>query len=342
MARESFRPSPGDRTKIQVVETDDSPVLVDLDGKDAPIIQVLDDRTDDEKTGTTRDPAKWDEQNAQDPKGVSPRTQKRFDRLKAETETERRLRLQTERERDEAVRVAAASRAEVDDLRQRLATNTTSLATSMTAERDVRIADATRRLEQAHAEGNSSEIAKATADLTTAAAERVAIAANTPRAQPAREEQPRQQQQPQQTQAPQLAPNVAGWIAANPWFNKDKAKTEFAVSVHRALEARGVRPESDEYTRELDKGMKAVYADHQPYSGSQPDDGDDEERTTAPRRTNAVAPGSRDTRPSGGPRTVELTATEYAVARQLGLTSPKQLALYAAEKQKRDQNGKGA
>ena len=85
-----------------------------------------------------------------------------------------------------------------------------------------------------------------------------------------------------------------------------------------------------------------MYPDHQPYSGSQPEDGDDEAAATTPRRTNAVAAGSRDNRPAGGPRTVELTATEYAVAKQLGLNTPEKLARYAAEKQKRDQNGKGA
>ena len=342
MARESFRPSPADRVKLQVVETDDSPVLVDLDGKEPPVIRVIDDTPEDQR-GTTLDPAKWTDKNAEDPPGVTPRVQKRFDRLKAETETERRLRLQTERERDEAVRVANAREAEVNDLRSRLSANTTSLATSMTAERDTRIADATRRLEQAHAEGNSGEIAKATADLTSASAEKAMIIANTPRQQPPRQE-PEQRQPAAQPQnnAPQLHPDVVAWVSRTPRFNKDEGFTKAAMAIDSILAAKGIRPGAANYIAEVDKRLQAEYPDHQPTSGSQPDDGDDEERTTAPRRTNAVAPGSRDTRPSGGPRTVELTATEYAVAKQLGLNTPEKLARYAAEKQKRDQNGKGA
>lgn len=341
MARESFRPSPADRTKLQVVETDDSPVLVDLDGKEAPIIKVIDDTPDDQR-GTTRDPTRWDDKNAEDPPGVTPRVQKRFDRLKAETETEKRLRSQTERERDEAIRVATAREAEVNDLRQRLSANTSSLATSMTAERDTRIADATRRLEQAHAEGNSGEIAKATADLTSASAERAMIVANTPRPQQQRQEPERQPQQQQPNAAPQLHPDVVAWVSRTPRFNRDTEFTKAAMAIDQVLAAKGIRPGAANYIAEVDKRLQAEYPEHQPTSGSHPDDGDDGERTTAPRRTNAVAPGSRDTRPSGGPRTVELTATEYAVARQLGLNTPEKLARYAAEKQRREQNGKGA
>lgn len=342
MARESFRPSPADRVKLQVVETDDSPVLVDLDGKDAPVIKIVDNTPEDQR-GTTRDPAKWDDQNATDPKDVPERVQKRFDRLKAENATENRMRLESERQRDEAIRVARAREDEVNDLRQRLATNTSSLASSMTAERDTQIADATRRLEQAHAEGNSSAIAKATADLTRASAEKVAIVANTPRTPAAREERPPEQQRQQPApQQQQLHPDVSAWIARNDgWWGKDKGRTQAAAAIDNMLSAKGIHPGDSRYIPEVDKRMKAEYSDHQPFSSSS-DDGDDRDRTTSPRRTNAVAPGSRDTRPSGGPRTVELTATEFAVAKQLGLNTPEKLARYAAEKQRREQNGKGA
>lgn len=331
MARESFKSTPADRVKLQVIGTDDLPdrVSVDLDDKDPNNFTVVevDDRTPDEKTGTTKDPAEWVDKNAEDPKGVTPRVQKRFDRLKAETETERRIRLETERQRDEALNAGRLLKAEVDDLRQRLTTNTTSLATSMTDERKGRLAEATHRLEQAHAMGDSAGIAKATADISTAAAELTTIQANTPRQQPARVEPEVRQAAPQQTQAPNLSPDTVAWIAANPWFNKDVPRTRFAVSLHDTLDARGVKPGMPEYTKELDKGMKAMYPDHQPYSGS-PDEDTDEERSTPPRRTNAVAPGSRETGQGReqNPRTVELTSSQLAIAKQLNLT-PQQYAV---------------
>ncbi len=342
MARESFRPSPADRVKLQVVETDDSPVLVDLDGKDEPVIRVVDDTPEDQR-GTTRDPAKWEDNNAADPPGVTPRVQKRFDRLKAETETERRLRLESERQRDEALRVARAKDDEINDLRQRMATNTASLASSMTAERDTRIADATRRLEQAHAEGNSSAIAKATADLTQASAEKVAIVANTPRAPAAREERPPEQQR-QAPPAPQqsLHPDVSAWIAKNnSWWGKDTQRTKAAAAIDNMLSAKGIMPGDARYIPEVDKRMKAEYSDHQPFSSSS-DDGDDGAETITPRRTNAVAAGSRETRSPENSRTMELSPREAAIAKQLGLNTPEKMAKYAIELRKRDQNGKGA
>lgn len=344
MARESFS---NERSKLQVIGTDDLPdlVSVDLDDKDPNRIEVVevDDRSDTERaTGERDELGQWTRHNAKDPRGVTPRVQKRFDRLKAETETERSLRIQTERERDEAVGAAQRQQAEINDLRQRLSNSTGTLAESMAGERKARMSDAQRRLEQAHAEGNSVEIAKATADMTTAAAELTQITANTPR-RPDPAEQQRQVQQPErqvqqrQTEAPQLAANVVGWIAANPWFNKDVSKTKVAVSIHNALEARGIAPESDAYTRELDKGMKAMYPDHQPYSGSL-EDGDDADRPTAPRRTNAVAAGSRETRTQTNSRTVELTSTQLAIAKRLGVTPQ----AYAAELVKYNANRKDA
>jgi len=212
----------------------------------------------------------------------------------------------------------------------------------MTAERDTRIADATRRLSQAHAEGNSEEIAKATADLTTASAERAMIAANTPRQPPARTEEQRQPapQQQQSAQAPTLSPDVVAWVSATPRFNRDVEFTKTAVAIHNLLDSKGIKPGSASYITELDKRMKAEYPDHQPYSGSQLDDGDDEVETVTPRRTNAVAPGSRETRQPNNPRTMDLSPEQAAIARSLGLTTPAALAKYAVELQKRNQTEK--
>ncbi len=75
--------------------------------------------------------------------------------------------------------------------------------------------------------------------------------------------------------------------------------------------------------------MKAEYPDHQPYSGSSQDEEVDTETTTPPRRTNAVGPGSRETgngQDQQNPRTVELTSSQLALAKQLNLT-PQQYAV---------------
>lgn len=330
MAREPF--------KNTTAKAEDFPdrVTVDLDDKDPNNIQVVevDDQARDERGNVQTDPDTWGDP-VPDSKGKGG-FQKRIDRLKAESEAQKRLREQSERERDAAIEAARAREAEVADLRQRLANNTTSLATSMKGEREARITDATRRLEQAHAEGNAAAIAQATRDLGAAQAELVAINANTPpRQQPEQQRQAPTPQPQRQTQAPNLSPDTVGWIANNPWFNKDVPRTQFAVSLHNTLEARGIMPGDPRYTQELDKGMKAMYPDHKPYR-PQANDDDDEPSTT--RRTNTGEKGGREdsaNRLNPNPRTVELTSSQLAVAKRLGLTPQAYAKAYVEYEEKR-------
>jgi hypothetical protein len=347
MAREGFKATPRDRQQMHEISgSDDLPelVTVDLDGDDPNAFEVVvkDDTPDNDKGR----PTKWDGKSAtEEPplQGVHPKVQKRIDRLRAETETERRAREAAERREAAATTLAQQQADEIADLRRRLDTGSTALATSMKEQREGRVADARRRLEQAHADGDSAAIAEATADMTTASAELAQINARVsarPAAQPEGERQPARQEQPR-TQAPTLAPNVAAWISHNDrWFNKDQAKTRFALSLHEAVVQRGIRPDSPEYTVELDKGMAAMYPEHQPYRSSSVDDDreDTREERSNPRRTDVVERGSReDSSRQPARRQVELTASEVAIANRLRVP----LAKYAAEKLRREQNGKG-
>lgn len=342
--RQSFKPSSGDRARMQQLpdSADDLPesVSVNLDSKDPEAFDIVevDDTVDPADRGR---PSNLDESLADqemDLRGLSTRTQKRIDRLKFETHTERRAREQAERERDAAVIAARAKDDELVDLRRRVQTGTTALATSMKAERETKLADAQRRLTQAHEAGDSAAIAQATADMAIASAEITNIIARTPRAEDAPVERPATPQQPQN----RLAPNVENWIGRNRgWFQQPggEAKTAKAMSIHYDLLARGVQPSDPAYTRELDKGLKAVYPEHEPYDFS-PSNGDDRGGQPTPRRTNAVAEGSRETpRANSNPRTVELTRSELSIAKRLGVTPQ----AYAVQKLKRMQaNGDGA
>lgn len=331
MARDSFRPSPRDRNMTHNLATDDLPerVTVDLDDKDPGNFTVVEvDDTPEADRGKPRDVDRSILEQEEDLRGVSKNVQKRIDRFKFEVETHRRGKEAAERERDAAIEAARLRDAEIARLRQAAERGTSALADSMTAERESRITDAKRRLAAAHADGDAEAIAAATADLTQASAELIQIKANTPKKPAAAQQQP-PAPQPQRQAAPTIAPNVVAWLAHNDgWFNKDKEKTDFAMSIHRTLVARGVEPSSDTYTAELDKGLKTMYPDHQPFSGSrsEADNGGDNGERSAPRRTNAVEPGSRENadRPAN-PRTVELTSSQLAIAKQLNLT-PQQYA----------------
>ena len=317
-------------------------VTIDLDGEDPNAFEIVE--VDDTPEADKGKPTKWNGKSATEElplQGVHPKVQKRIDRLRAETETERRAREASERREQAAVELARQQAEELTDLRRRLETGSTALATSMKEQREQRIDDAKRRLSQAHADGDSDAIAVATVDLGQAQAELAQINVRT--ARPSQPEQQRDQpQQPAQPrQQPNLPPDVVGWIAKNDaWWNKDRMRTDFALSLDKAVRARGIQPGTPAYTAELDKGMAAMYPDHQPYRSSSVDDDDEpsrEERSN-PRRTNVVDRGSREESASQGQRrTVELTASEVAIANRLRVP----LAKYAAEKLRREQNGKG-
>jgi len=212
----------------------------------------------------------------------------------------------------------------------------------MVAEREARLNDAKRRLAAAHADGDSEAIAAATADMSTASAELAQIRSRAPAPRTESERQPEQRREPERQpdrQQPQLAPNVARWIDHNrSWFNKDKQKTSAAMSIHYQLEAEGVRPDTADYTRELDKRMKQSYPDHDPVDFI--DDREPERDKREPRRSYGGEPTGRmqENREKANPRRVTLTNSELAIAKRLGVTPQ----AYAAEKLKREAREKGA
>lgn len=328
--RESFRPA---SPKINIA-TDSYPdrVSIDLDDKDAnnfTVVEVDDRDPDDPQSGRTQDPATWNDANAQDPVGASPRVEKRIGRLKAETETQRRLRENAEKERDAAVELARSQATELADLRRRADAGGQALAASMKGAAESRIADAKERYARAHADGDSAALATAADDLSRANAELVQVVARTPAPRAAESER---QPAPARAANPAVHPNAQAWIDRHPEFNTDSVFRARAMSAHYAAEADGVAPSSAEYGATLDKYLKTGYSsDNEPENGSRTDGG----RST-PRRTNAVAEGSRETTTQRNPRIVELSSSQLAVAKQLGIT-PQQ---YAASMLKL--NGSGA
>jgi hypothetical protein len=342
--RGAFRATNSDRSKFVELprSADDLPdtVSVDLDDKDPQkftIVEIDDTPEADRERPTELEGGSLADQE-EDLRDVSVKTKKRIERLRFETHTERRAREKAERERDEAVNFAKSMNEENARLRTAADSGNTALANSMIGERQARIDDATRRLTQAHSEGNSQEISKATQDLSLANAEMVAIrtrpAAPTP--------EPQRQQPAQQQPASNIAPRAAQWVERNRgWFNVNGAdqKSAKALSLHYDLVNRGVDPNSETYIRELDKGLKAVYPEHESFDSPSENDGGRQGGST-PRRTNVVADGDRgsgSTTPAN-PRTVELTRSELSIAKRLGVTPQ----AYAKEKMRIAQTNGGA
>lgn len=336
--RESFKPS----GKLSSIDSEQYPeeVSIDLDNEDPNAFEIVEE--DDTPEADRGKPRELDYTAVDDEEltGVADKTKKRINRLRYETETERRGREAAERERDAAVDFARNQATELEELRRRVTGGSTALAASMKESREAKLADAKRRLSAAHADGDSDAIAAATSDISQAQSELMEIQRNTPKAPAEGERQPQRQAEPQRQAAPQIEPNVAAWISNNSWFGrgagKDEAKTEFALSLDKTIRRRGISPASEEYTRELDKGMKAMYPDHKPFARANDDDGGEARRE--PRRTNVQAEGGRTNDRQESARKVTLTATEVALAKRLRIP----LQAYAAEKLKRANKGDGA
>lgn len=346
MAREAFKPAqltPADRGKLVQLppSADDLPerVVVDLDGKDGNNYEiVVTDDTPEKDRGkdtTWNGPSAADEEEL---RGISGKVQKRIDRLRAETETERRAREAANRERDAAIELTRSQQAEIERLRAAQEASNRTTASAMITERETRINEAKRRLEQAHADGDNSAIATATSDLSQAQAELVAIRARAPAPKPEGQQRQAAAPAPAAPAPANVAPRTQQFLEHNrSWWNKDKAKTDKALSLHYELASEGITPSSVEYIREVDKRLRAVYPDHQPME-TIPDDGDG--GNPRPRRTNTVEQGGREERVGApaNPRKVELTQSEVSLANRLRIP----LAKYAEEKQRRLANEGGA
>lgn len=101
--------------------------------------------------------------------------------------------------------------------------------------------------------------------------------------------------------------------------------TAYARHVHdRLVVFDHVDPNSDVYWSKLDAEMRLRFPQ---VLGGDEDESEEEDIAPAPRRSNVVAPVRRS---GSAPRKVQLTATEVAIAKRLGLT----LEQYAKEKLK--------
>jgi hypothetical protein len=110
------------------------------------------------------------------------------------------------------------------------------------------------------------------------------------------------------------------WAKKNTWFGRDREMTDYARHIHdRLVVFDRVSPTTDEYWQKLDGEMRKRY----PHIAEDADEEDT--RAPQPKQSVVVAPVKRNSTP---PRKVQLSASEVAIAKRLGLT----IEQYAAEK----------
>lgn len=127
-------------------------------------------------------------------------------------------------------------------------------------------------------------------------------------------------------QEPQRIPpdeKTLRWQAKNQWFGSNgfEEVTSFALGLHQKLVTSGVDPRSDEYFEQIDARVKSKFPEVFGGVEDKPRNGD------APKKPAAVAaPATR----SSGPRKVQLTPTQLALAKRFNLT-PQQYAAQVAK-----------
>jgi len=139
--------------------------------------------------------------------------------------------------------------------------------------------------------------------------------------------QPRQIAPPPRTDpvealASTLSPRSAEWVRKNPEYARDPRKMQEMVAAHQLTIARGVEPDTDDYFERVEAILgvgRQVHVDTV--------DADPMSSAASPSRgriaSPPAAPVSRGANGGGGnpkPNAVVLTATERAMARDLGMT----------------------
>jgi hypothetical protein len=241
--------------------------------------------------------------------------QKRIKQLKFEYHEERRRKEEAARLQEEALRYAQQVKAENERLRKTLEEGEGVLVNQAKGRVAAELDKAKAAYKAAYESGDSDALIEAQERLTALQTEKMRYDSYKP--------QPRQAQTPApeytrpQPQPPRPDAKAVAWAQKNPWFEQDEEMTGYAYGLHQKLVKSGIDPRSDEYYNQIDRAVRRVFPDKF-------DDGQIEEVAPQRQAGNVVAPAARSGKK---PRKVQLTSTQVALAKRLGLSNEQ----YAAQ-----------
>ena len=302
-------------------------------------IEVIDDRPEeDRKKPRSQEQKKADQAEVEEEiDDVDDKVKKRINKLKYEFHEERRAKEAAERLRDESVNFSRKQQEENQRLKALVQRGEGALMTQVKAKAEAELDKAKNQHKEAYESGDSERLTDATEQMLSAQSE-LKVANdhfNRLEAQQKFAPQPNQQQpQPQQAYGvqnpPQIDPKAVSWLKDNPWFGSEDQKemTALAYGIHETLVSKeGVSPTSDQYYEEVNKRMRKRFPDYFEVETTSSEGGNTESvevETATPRNTQSVvAPATRNN--GSRPRKVQLTATQVALAKRLGL-SPERYA----------------
>lgn len=281
--------------------------IVDVNSDEEFDLEIVDDRPAEDQV-PDRDEAVASD-NDDEVQEYSGRAGKRINKLKYEYHEERRQKEAAERMREEAVRYAENMHRQNEELRLVLGQGENLLLEQMRQANEAQLSQARDIYKNAYEEGNTDKLLQAQEQLIRAQREKEFVDSN-------QGVVPDHLRQPAPPPPTQPDPKLSNWMAKNEWFGKDEEMTSLAYGVHSSLVSSGIDPKSDDYYNKIDQRMRQVFPDRfeNEMAGEEP--------VASSRTSTVVAPAGRN---SNKPRKVQLTSTQVALAKRLGLT-PEQYA----------------
>jgi len=304
------------------------------DVKSSPEPEIELDIVDDIPKQPVKQAEKEDDEELSD---YSDKVRKRINKLKYEQHEAHRQREAAEQMREEAIKFAQQLAAKNQHYESLLQRGEGALVSQIKARASLSLDQAKSLYKEAYEAGDSQKIVDAQEKLLNAQTD-VREAEKHERVlqgrRPQQTQQPVQQQQQQQQvyQPPQPSSKALSWTKDNPWFgpNGNRSMTALAYGIHETLvREEGVKPDTEEYYQKIDASMRQRFPDY--FEKDQ-----DVQVTSAPAQrtpSNVVAPSNRNN--GSRPRKIQLTATQVALAKRIGLT-PEQ---YAKQVIKETSNG---
>ena len=312
--------------KAQIEEDQD-----DLFDDDDLEVDVVDDRPEEDQVPPKKKVE--DEDDADDiPEdelsSYSEGVQKRIKRLRYEYHEERRAREAASKQSEEAVRYAQSIHHENVRLKKMLEDGSQQLSQAASARHEAEMKSAQKAYKEAFESGDTDALMESQNKINEILLER-ASSASRPAPAPQREAQQPQQRVQQDPSSMVPDQKFVSWSRRNKWFGDNPEMTSFAYGVHERLVKSGVDPQSKDYYDKIDARMRQVFPDEFEDEYSDEDQPRTVETQTATyRKKPTVAPGGRGN--GKPPRKVQLTRTQVAVAKRLGLT-PEQYAKQVAK-----------
>ena len=248
--------------------------------------------------------------------------QKRIKQLKFEYHEERRRKEEAARLQDEAVDYARKVYEENQKLRKTLEEGEGVLVQQAKGRVEAELERAKSAYKEAYETGDPDKLIDAQEKLNSLQNEKFRVESYKPKPQQTQEEPVQLRQKPK---VPEPDAKTKAWAAQNEWFGNDSEMTGYAFGVHESLVKQGVNPQSqaDEYYNRIDESMRQRF----------PDKFGEQQVEAAPVRQagSVVAPAGRSAKK---PRRVQLTSTQVALAKRLGLSAEQ----YAAQLLKESSN----